>query len=209
MPLDPTKAEALVERLLGGASEPDAAAQTGASTHDTRRLAAMLEDLRAASTLTALFEVDRRVIGRIAADTAPAPGLAVSMGQKLRRWIATLVEETGGTPVLSPGFRGADRGRKIVYRSDGGGVELRIATRRPGIGDLVAGQVAVSGIVGSDFAGGRVVWTSTAGERIVAGIDEEGFFHIELGAGSWEVSVLGADREVVIPRIDLDAREQG
>ncbi len=129
---------------------------------------------------------------------APQP----TLGEALRRVLARLVSDTGTAPALALGLRSAGPAiRHLMYAAEGHDIDLRVAPAGPADGGWVlSGQV-----LGPEFQGEVRLAGEGIEQRAPIDTDRAEFRFGPLPAGRWQLMLVGADRQIELPALDISA----
>lgn len=164
------------------------------------------DPLRRAAALEPLFAVDRGVLDRIAAATAPTtPGnLANSLGEL----VLTLVEgSTGGLrPAYRAGVNPTHAVRKMTFAAGGLRLSLMLDPGTPGLPlDLPAAYRVLGRVLGAKAMQDCAVrFRSSQGVKATT-LDSHGFFELTLDPGVYRLEIALSDPEtqLVVPQLDV------
>ncbi|QOJ13311.1 MAG: hypothetical protein HRU75_01085 [Planctomycetia bacterium] len=154
--------------------------------------------MRAIATEPALWDVTAAQKSRLLGlnPVRPRSTLAALVDQVREVFAALVLDSRCGGQVM-PGFRGAGRGRHLLYRSERLEVELRFDAAAGGLVSMT-GQVHAAAPVREL----RLVAAEGGAERVLP-VDEAGLFDGQVASGVYELSLALADERVVIPSLDV------
>jgi len=208
---EPLQDEALVEWILGTATEADAERIRAAVESDPaasakakaiRRALAGLHEFRRSA---AEFKVTGEQLTHLS--RLMKPGAVERLGAALRKAqesIARIVFDSLLQPSVAPGYRGSREGERVIRaESAAGGVDLHIEPRAGGREWHVAGEVRWASAGGGGAPTVVRAMRASDGKEIEAGADEGGFFELALQAGAYEVLIETDKSSLVIERVEI------